>query len=167
MRTIFLFLTLLISSTIAHTQEYGYLQENENLNAKKHSVYAELGGTALLYSVNYDYTFLRNNKPKFNLGIGASLVPWPEWDSGSGYTPLPIITAQANLLIGKEKHFLETGVSLLYIIPGARIGYRYQPTEGGFLFRAAFTPFYVPGGGISEGLGGITPWAGVSFGYTF
>ncbi len=123
-----------------------------------------MGGTAILYSINYDYTFLHNNKPKFNLGLGASLFPLLGWSSGVTY--IPLLTAQANLLTGKEKHFLETGVSFLYIVPAARIGYRYQASEGGFLFRAAFTPFYVPSG-VGIGFSGFQPWGGVSLGYTF
>jgi hypothetical protein len=41
----------------------------------------------------------------------------------------------------------------------ATIGYRYQPYDGGFLFRIAFTPIFTKLG--------FLPWGGVSFGLTF
>ncbi len=129
-------------------------QENEQFDyqalIKQKSVYLELGGAAGGASVSYDVTYLRSNKPKYNLGIGAGVLPFPKWDADSGYVPIPVIITQANLLTGKEKHFLETGVSLIYIVPGIRIGYRYQPTEGGLLFRAALTTIaYIPWVGVS------------------
>jgi hypothetical protein len=40
------------------------------------------------------------------------------------------------------------------------LGYRYQPAQGGFLFRAAVTPIF--------GKGFFVPYyAGISFGYKF
>ena len=45
------------------------------------------------------------------------------------------------------------------IIPTAVLGYRYQPKDGGIMFKASFTPMY------SNGT--FLPWAGLSVGYSF
>ena len=41
----------------------------------------------------------------------------------------------------------------------ATIGYRYQPSNGGFLFRIGFTPFFAEDGFAASG--------GISLGFSF
>jgi hypothetical protein len=78
-------------------------------------------------------------------------------------------------LIGGEEHFFELGLGVMPtigetsfgffsstksgLIGTANIGYRYQPADEGFLFRASI-PFFVTGKGARV-------WGGVSFGYAF
>ena len=129
---------------------------------KHHSIYLELGGNSGAYSVNYDYSLSVSESAKLAVGTGLSALSLYSYNDG----PAPVqntqffITPEANLLFGKNSHHLETGVSLLlFQIPALRVGYRYQPAKGGFLFRAGFTPLLFR----ME----IFPWGGISFGYTF
>lgn len=164
MKKFILSLALVAISLIGYAQ---IVDSNfENPVIKRHSVFVELGGNSLIYSLNYDYSFATFEKLTFNTGLGVSyfnvsLNAFPEQDM-KDRLHLPIFTPQINMLSGKEKHYFEYG--LFYSLPlnnlGVRAGYRYQPNEGGFLFRSGFTPMLL-GGGLP------IPWLGVSFGYTF
>ena len=129
---------------------------------RHHSIYLELGGNSVLYSLNYDYSLSLSEGAKLALGAGLGLYSIDSYSDGPFPTKanLFFFTPEANILFGKNSHHFETGASLLlFQIPALRIGYRYQPRKGGFLFRAGFTPFVV---GMS-----FIPWGGVSFGYSF
>ncbi|WP_235297631.1 hypothetical protein [Portibacter marinus] len=134
---------------------------------KKQAIYAEFGGNALIYSLNYDFAPIKNHD-NFRLKAGVS------------YIGDPVIIGQVSYLFGKEKHFFElgagfttvteavTGDSGFQIYPNAALQYRYQHPRG-FLFRIGFAPLYLPitGDGF-EGLNIIYwAWPGVSFGYGF
>lgn len=131
---------------------------------KHHSVYVELGGNSFIYSINYDYMFQLSDLTKLAIGAGFEYIDEIEINKTS-YGDSFCITPAANLLIGRSSHHFETGVAAFYplsasiIIPTVRLGYRYQPKNGGFLFRIGATPLIVPGA--------ILPWAGLSVGYTF
>ncbi len=49
------------------------------------------------------------------------------------------------------------------VAPTATAGYRYVPTDGGFNFKAGFTPFLISAGGQTT----FVPWAGIAAGYGF
>ena len=163
--TFFLFITF-----------FTYSQNDDTLrtvaNFKHHSIYVELLGNSTFYSVNYDYLF-RIYKDNIKLAVGA----------GIGYVSLTVgadprkksilrafyFTPEVNLLFGKKSHYFETGTAFMTAIvnnkyvqslPSGRIGYRYQPQKGGFLFRIAYTPIFTMGW-----LGYC--WFGASFGYIF
>jgi hypothetical protein len=129
---------------------------------KHHSVYLELGGNSVLYSFNYDYTISLCEETKLAIGSGFGVNIVPAAPS-SDWKNICFLTPSLNLLFGKKSHHVETGVSMILTgegkAPAIRLGYRYQPVKGGFLFRIGFTP--VGAGGI------IIPLAGLSFGYTF
>ena len=136
--------------------------EEANTKFKHHSVYLELGGNSGAYSVNYDYSLSVSESAKLAVGTGLSALSLYSYHDG----PAPVqntqffITPEANLLFGKNSHHLETGASLiLFQIPVLRVGYRYQPRKGGFLFRVGFTPLLFDMD--------IFPWGGISLGYTF
>jgi hypothetical protein len=94
---------------------------------------------------------------------------------------LAIIPVMVNGLLGRGTHRLELGIGPLFGIGGGRIedhevgdveefsgaglagvtstfGYRRQPLNGGFVFRAALNPFYS---------GRPQLWAGLSAGWSF
>jgi hypothetical protein len=146
------------------------LDEGEE-SAPEHAVFAELGGPALLYSFNYEYRpvwFLR-------LRAGAALLPMPGVGGDNdclldacGELAMTIISAQGLLLRGD--HHIEVGLGTsigLTSDDDARfltplVGYRYEEPDGGFLFRASFTPLV-----RMNDFEDVLPWGGLSFGYSF
>lgn len=129
---------------------------------KKNTVYAEIFGNGRVYSVNYDRIITISEKMKFAPRIGFSYM-------GGIKLNVPL---EANVLFSKSassKHFLEFGVgttfrSPKYYEPGirffdaddkdyeegirneytARIGYRHQKPEGGWMYRAGILAIYRP-----------------------
>jgi hypothetical protein len=132
------------------------------------SIYFELGGPGLA-SVNFDTRFTKSEN-----GIGGR--------AGIGYfnidgEELLTIPFGINYLLSKDqRHYFEIGAGATFAKYNSEFfddddtftgtfghlnfGYRLQPKEGGFLFRAAITPVF--------GNGGFIPYyGGVSFGYKF
>ena len=125
------------------------------------SVYFELGGPGIA-SLNYDFRFSGRQK-----GLGARIGFGSSFDDNSvSYLPIGI-----NYLIGKEKHFFEMGAGFTPVFGNKHsgdsaisesfghllFGYRFQPLNDGFTFRAfaspvfnnnVFAPYY---GGLSVG----------------
>lgn len=149
-------------------------QENQQV-FKRNAFYVELLGQGGLYSVNYDYRVNR----QIALRAGFTYLRLDIFFSDSKVTGFPLMVSY---LAGKDKGHFEAGVGLmptwvhtettdfiftneessssaLEVSTCINIGYRYQPPEGGFVFRAGFTPVY------SEGE--IYPFGGLSFGYAF
>lgn len=139
----------------------------------QNSVYVELGGNGLFYSVNYDRRFTNNVSGRFGFMIfGGQSEQATDDQIGVGIFPVT-----ANYLVGTGSHRLELGVGPVLMVAGGDLeeygtvsaggiagvtstfGYRYQPMEGGFLFRIGLTPFY------SDGRPQL--WAGLSLGYAF
>lgn len=77
-----------------------------------------------------------------HLELGAGLVPVIVTFNGQ-------VLFFGNRVRGKEIAILET----------VTIGYRYQPTSGGFVLRIGFTPLF--------NLEKILPWGGISIGVAF
>ena len=141
---------------------------------KHHSIYAEFFGSSTFYSVNYDYLF-RIYKDNIKLAVGAGTGCFSYtylYDDVGGLKKMRstwlYFTPEINFLFGKKNHYFETGTAFMNVIvskeflfaPGGRIGYRYQPQKGGFLFRIAYTPIF------RMGMLGYC-WFGISFGYIF
>lgn len=146
------------------------------------SFYAELGGPGILFSANIDSRF----KPTtfgwgFRAGLGfvtadeeISSPNGPRYESRSVIT----VPAQINYIFGKPTsvHTFEVGAGLTYvakkldilnyyddnksnIFGTASFMYRRQPKDGGFMWRAGFTPL------IAKGY--IQPSVGIGVGYSF
>ena len=134
----------------------------------KNSIYFEALGNGLVYSLNYDLRL----GDQIN-GFGARL--------GCGYTPLSdsnflTIPAMANYLFGNQNHFLEIGAGVVYYNGDAHfigdysydnnlastinISYRYQPKDGGLLWRIGWTPVF------SDEFNSAI-WIGAGVGYCF
>lgn len=136
-------------------------------------VYAEIFGNGLLYSFNYDQRF---EKRLDGLGYKVGLSFLSVEGTGAATFPFGL-----NYLLGKNGKYFELGLGGTYVVGfdntntfassddrnfgdgiagNMIIGYRSEPVDGGFLFRAALTPFF--------GSGTFWPlYAGVSFGYAF
>lgn len=117
----------------------------QDTDSAQNVVYVEAFGTALFFgSVNYE----RMLSPEFSARIGVS--------------PIAAFPVMANYLPGIGAHRAEVGLGLLVGPSSAMgtgiLGYRYQPENGGLVFRASLIPSL-----RSPDL----LWAGVSFGVAF
>lgn len=134
------------------------------------SIYAELGGPGIV-SFNFDTRFSKTEGGLGGrIGIGGLSV------GGSGFVTVPV---GLNYLLSKDnKNYFEIGAGATYIgvsnfftdnadnshtsnvFGHMSFGYRLQPANGGFTFRAAIVPIF--------GKGFFVPYyAGISFGYKF
>jgi len=175
MKTFILTLTGSIFILTAHAQ---YNKGEAAATAPAKAVYFELGGPGLA-SINYDMRFTNSEKGiGGRIGIGGFSV-----NSGSTGTTITdrttviFIPLGINYLIGSDgRHYLELGGGITPVIVNdtysggsdkftstfghLNIGYRMQPKEAGFFFRAAINPVF--------GKGLFWPYyGGVAFGYKF
>lgn len=139
----------------------------------RQSVYMELGGNAVVYSLNYDVIFHNN----WGFRLGGSYYPAVVTDNVSFNSSVGsdafLGLAMGLHLFGTSPNYLETGAGLLFGTiyepekwhtikpPGLTLtlGYRYLPEDySRFTFKAAFTPI------INSD--GFHPYVGLSFGIT-
>ena len=134
----------------------------------KNSLYLELGGNALVYSINYDRVLTDDFSAR--IGIGFYSFEDDFGDSAS----LAGIPITAHYLLGNGNSRLELGGGILVVTGKADVGsvetkdgavlgtgvfaYRFQKQEGGLFFKAGFTPVIHSGS--------FLPWFGISIGYT-
>lgn len=167
-RTVFS-LALLVLLLISETS-FSQIEERE----RGRGVYAEIFGSGVTYSFNYDQRF---QKRLDGLGFKAGLSFLAVDGTGLGTVPFGL-----NYLLGKNGKYFELGLGGTYgfgydnqytlfgsddertsgdgVLGNMVIGYRREPVDGGFLFRATLTPFF--------GSDFFWPlYAGVSFGYAF
>ncbi|WP_210486097.1 hypothetical protein [Rufibacter aurantiacus] len=158
-----------------------YAQDTPN-PIRKNTIFFEIGGNSFLYSLNYDRLLVK--KPNWGLAgrIGGSYLRdtgvFENTDNHFYAVPLEL-----SLLVGKSNHQLEIGAGATpfykdyqeesgkdnwsSVAPNARIGYRYQKSDGGLFFKAGFTPLIA----FKKDYNSINPkhvypWAGLAFGYT-
>ncbi|MGE0321699.1 MAG: hypothetical protein AB7S68_05310 [Polyangiaceae bacterium] len=147
--------------------------EAPSTRSAKNSLYIELLGNGGLYSLNYE----RNLTDDVAARVGFSYISLSAsaGDDSANVTFMSF-PLMANYLLGGGNHHLElgAGATVLYasgeaetggsrssgegvgVAGTATVGYRYQPRDGGFLFKVGFTPLV--------GSGGFLPWGGISFG---
>jgi hypothetical protein len=158
----------------------GAATAQEAVVSARNAVYLELGGNGIAYSVNYDRRFgnVWTGRAGFMIFEASGI------DESTGNevdVSIAIIPVMANALVGKGTHRLELGIGPLFAMAGGDIedanvgevdefssaglagvtgtfGYRRQPADGGFVFRASLVPFYS---------GRPQLWAGLSFGWAF
>ena len=173
-------LILLLSSVIADTS--GNAQSvllppyaNSHQMGNYFSVYGELLGNAVIYSLNAEFISGANN-----FGFRAGITPFFDTrdESDPGYDDSNSqnfqILFMVNKFFGKGPNRLETGLGVLFGTEGmdfeislpsypcftSTIGYRYLPDDPKkFTFKAAVTPIF------SGNKMYVLP--GVSFGYIF
>jgi hypothetical protein len=138
--------------------------------AQAKAMYFELGGPGIA-SLNYDMRFTKSEKGiGGRVGVGGFVLP----SFGSERVTAIFIPIGLNYLLGKdERNYFELGggVTVVNASDGTtsdfgatfghlNFGYRMQPKEGGFFFRAAINPVF--------GQGVFLPYyAGIAFGYKF
>ncbi|MEM6926307.1 MAG: hypothetical protein AAF602_05235 [Myxococcota bacterium] len=140
------------------------------------AVYVELGGNALIYSLNVERRL--GDTFAVSTGLGSAGLREPTTDSSFGWVLNPW---RVHGLIGGRRHHLELALGVtwglargdlnqpgrptnFWVVNGtSAIGYRYQSDDGGPVVRVAFTPHF--GGERFAPLGAaLQPWAGVSVG---
>ena len=160
-----------------------YAQASSASFTAKNAVYLEIGGNAGYYSLNYDRIVYQKGNFRAAVRAGLGVIP-TKFESKTYWgamVPLELIG-----LVGRSKHFLETGLGFTpFLFPARdlgsferiytgyklestipfRIGYRYQKPDGGFIFRVGYTPFL----DFSEGRHNIYQllFGGISIGKSF
>ncbi len=157
-------LFLFLNSNTTNAQEFQ--------RTRSQSVYLEVMGNGLTYSLNYDTRFGKSLK-----GLGGRAGIGYMGIDGYTLTTVPIIV---NYLFGRDKHYFEVGAGATLLAASAdsnfgpidskekgstfigtmSFGYRLEPQEGGFLFRAGITPIF-------DRSSFFPFWPQVSFGYAF
>lgn len=145
-------------------------QEVQRTRSK--GVYLEVLGNGLTYSLNFDTRFSKSLK-----GLGGRVGIGYMAMEGDNLASIPIIV---NYLFGKDKHYFEVGAGTTFLaastptefgsidtrekgsafIGTMSFGYRLEPQNGGFMFRAGITPLF-------DGTSFFPFWPQVSFGYSF
>jgi hypothetical protein len=133
------------------------------------SMYVELGGPGL-FSFNFDSRFTKKAD-----GIGGRVGVGGFNIDGESLLTIPV---GLNYLFGNdERHYFELGAGATFVryksdffmndkgtfeqtFGHLTFGYRLQPKNGGFLFRAAIVPVF-------NGDGFIPYYGGIAFGYNF
>ena len=143
------------------------------VNSQSHpnSIYLEALGNGGLYSVNYDRMFSEDIGARIGFMYFAA-----DWFAFFSDVELFLFPITLNYLVGSGKHKLEIGGGPVIIsgstgifgseqhsgsgvVGTATIGYRYQKSNGGFMWRIGFTPLF--------GNGEFDPWGGISLGFSF
>lgn len=117
------------------------------------AVYFMIGGSGPLFSVNYDRRFQKTVN-------GLGFVAGAGFFGGSDISVLSV-PVSINYLIGHSTHFLELAAGTTFVsaatdifdsnnsgsgfIHHINVGYRYQPTRGGFFFRGGLSPLFAEG----------------------
>jgi hypothetical protein len=140
-------LVILLSATVASAQQVSYLDAATSIDTARNTVFVELS-TALLtssLSLNYEYQF----HPNISARLGAGASHQFEGANAAGGT----VGVQFNT---SGEYRLEGGVGLsllesqssahlpaeMVFAPALNLGYRYQPTEGGMMFRVGLSYSY-------------------------
>lgn len=148
-----------------------FIQANAQVD-KKNAVFAELGGSAYYYSINYE----RSSEKGILLRAGIGTV--------SNNYVFPVLMGKC---FGKGVHHIEVTAGITFasgkssiqdpdhtdshsqnVFATAFIGYRYQKPETKFLFRIGYTPLYKIYDSYSPYNNPFYfQWGGISFGYRF
>jgi len=161
--TIYLFIFLILSTYPSQWIASAQSNPTENIVTAPNAVFVELLGQGVLLTANYE-RMLSTTTPH-NVALRVGFGYWTWWgDSGV------IVPVDASYLLGIN-HKLELGIGYAIITGQASgnnlsngafaglIGYRYQPIDGGFIFRIGFTPLF--------GAKKMESWGGLSLGYAF
>ncbi|HVE61013.1 MAG TPA: hypothetical protein VNA26_04295, partial [Chitinophagaceae bacterium] len=138
------------------------------------SMYVELGGPGLA-SINFDTRFNKTEKGiGGRIGIGGFSIKTNDFGGGEERSGVVFLPIGVNYLLGKDsKNYFELGAGVTPVFGGSDsgenfsetfghilFGYRMQPANGGFTFRAFISPVF--------GSWGFFPYyGGVAFGYKF
>ena len=160
-------LALLLVFALAATLSFA--QKNER-KAPQTALFVEALGQSVTFSFNFDTRFTKSSE-----GIGGRIGVggWKIGENGALTVPVGL-----NYLIGGKGKYFEAGVGVtftdtdlfseyeedgMHALGTLDFGFRLQPEDGGFSFRAGITPIFR--GGTNSYF--IPWWGGVSLGYAF
>lgn len=183
MRKIFLTVSLFLLFINFLFAQKNNSQADEKFSGQT-SFIAEAGGPSIMFSANFDRRFNKSNLGwggRLGLGFVSAydnyydpVTGFYDWNEETAVT----VPLQVNYIFGKGKspHTLEVGGGVTYVSKSLDIMnfyddrqsklfgvfsfmYRRQPANGGFSWRAGFTPIMAKGY--------IQPFGSVSVGYNF
>lgn len=151
----------------------------------ENALYAELGGNGAWYSINYE-RFIRPDAAiragLMYMSISVTAGSGTNSASANGtWMTIPLMFEYLGVHSGSHALELGAGVSMMYfsgnastfdatamssgVVPvgTATIGYRYSNPDGGFIFKAGYTPLLF----VTTETKDILHWGGMSFGYRF
>jgi hypothetical protein len=142
------------------------VQKNTNPKIRRNSIYGELFGNGIIFSINYDRIFfIKDNKFSFRAGILYLFT--------DQFTDNLITSIEINYLRGTEHH-LEMGIgatmfkaldNYTFIICLRPFGYRFQSGDKGRIhFRIA--PLFLNPIIVGEDRFLLRNWLGISWGAT-
>ena len=145
---------------------------------RTNALYLELLGNGGLFSINYE----RAVGPSLRVRVGAASWTaqsfWSEAETQIATFPLLLhalpgrgphrLEAAVGVLPGRRRQDRNVGESGAFVSLTGLVGYRYEPPDRRFLFRAGVTPFYGFGDpAIAYPDKGFLPSIGISFGARF
>ena len=167
---LFTFLTILTTNIRCFAQP--------GIHEANTSYYVELGGNALSYSINIDHLIRIQKVFAVAPRTGFSYTP-DLLDDKFGITSFPF-ELNGLIPVSGQSHFFELGPGFTYLLIFGRIttkdnggiltfrlGYRYQRTDGGFMFRAGLLQMTHRFGDFSFNGKSTLTWAGISCGFAF
>jgi len=169
----YLFIIFILFAYITQGEVSAQSNSTEDIVTAPNSIFVEVAGQGIMLSANYD-RILFSTTPH-NVALSAGLGFWININFSSTKDESGVtIPVNVSYLFGGN-HKLELGIGYT-LAPNlsiniddewihsdglitAVIGYRYQPVDGGFLFKTGFVPIL--------GDEGIIRYFGFSLGYVF
>lgn len=130
---------------------------------ESNTIYLELGGNNIIYSINYEKEIYNNIAPR----IGFSIIPHPAITKSGKVSNVNVFaTAMANYFVDLDNNNkIELGAGFSYglgnIFSAITIGYRHVPDHDGIIYKIAFTPL------VDQSLFDVFVWFGIGVGYRF
>lgn len=174
-------LSLLLFSMMFCTLSYGQSDFSETT---RNNAYVEILGNGGIYSVNYERIVVEHFALRLGFGVAKTVNLF--FSDTNDKTTIIAVPVLGSLLFGERKSKLELGAGFLFGHKNVKsasgnsktgsaifdltgvVGYRYQPSSGGFLFRIGITPFYTLNGGENAyPQKGFFISGGLSIGYNF
>jgi hypothetical protein len=160
--TSYLFILIILSTYPPQGKVSAQSNSIEDIVTAPNAMFVELLGKGVALTAYYERMLFATTPHNVSLRAGFGIWGW------EGKTGI-VVPVEASYLLGIN-HKLELGIGYA-IVTGSSghnlsnggftglIGYRYQPIDGGFVFRIGFTPHF----GTKE----MEPWVGMSLGYAF
>jgi hypothetical protein len=163
-------------------QGKSYAQNEAETFTAKNLIFAEAGGNAVRYSVNYGRIFNQKGKLKLSGSVGFSMWYFDTFNHSGSTAWFPSLPMEISGFWGRSKHHLEIGVGTTHTLSPVRdeigytahvpfrLGYRYQKPGGGYVFRIGYMPAFKYSSITDEGINSVNfypVFAGISLGKSF